>query len=246
MSSLSGKIALVTGAGRGIGEATAFALDKLGANIVVNDINEENARAVQSKLKNDSMINLDDVSQVECAKNLAAAIKDKFGKINIIVNNAGITRDSMLHKMTDAQWEDVIRINLKGPYNVVQACLSLFDDSEKYGRIINLSSVAYLGNVGQTNYSASKAGVVGMTRTWALELSKKGITSNAIAPGLIDSVLTQKIPDDIKAAFVEKIPLKRIGEPKNIADVIAFLASPEACYITGQTIHVDGGISVGF
>jgi NAD(P)-dependent dehydrogenase (short-subunit alcohol dehydrogenase family) len=150
----------------------------------------------------------------------------------------------MLHKLTEEKWDEVIRINLKGPFNMGQACAKVMME-QKYGKILNLSSVAWLGNVGQTNYSASKAGVVGLTHTWAIELSRYGINVNAIAPGLIESVLTQQIPAEVKEKMVAKIPLKRIGAPEDIAAFIAFLTSDEASYITGQVIEIDGGLSVG-
>src|SRR5690606_37154929 len=151
----------------------------------------------------------------------------------------------MLHKLSEEKWDEVIRVNLKGTFNMGQACAKVMME-QKSGRIVNLASIAWLGNIGQTNYSASKAGVVGLTRTWALELSRHGINVNAIAPGLIESALTQQIPADVRAKFIENIPLKRIGRPEDIAALAAFLASDEASYITGQVIGIDGGLSVGF
>ena len=150
----------------------------------------------------------------------------------------------MLHKLTEAQWDEVIRVNLKGPFNVGQACAKIMQE-QKYGKIVNLASVAWLGNIGQTNYSASKAGVVGMTHTWALELAKYNINVNAIAPGLIESVLTKQIPPELREKFIQKIPLRRIGDPNDIANLITFLVSDDAAYITGQCIQIDGGLGVG-
>jgi 3-oxoacyl-(acyl-carrier-protein) reductase len=246
-NNLKDKVAIVTGSGRGLGAATALKLAEKGCDLVINDISAENAKSVAAeveKLGRKSLVSTHDVSDYKSAYALAEEVKSKFGKIDILVNNAGITRDAMLHKLTEEKWDEVIRVNLKGPFNMGQACAKIMME-QKSGRIVNLASVAYLGNIGQTNYSASKAGVVGMTSTWALELSKYNINVNAIAPGFIDSVLTQQIPPEVKEKFVQRIPLKRIGKPEDIANIIAFLASDEASYITGQCFHVDGGLTAG-
>lgn len=245
--SLTDKIAIVTGSGRGLGAATALKLASLGAHIVINDISEANAQisaTAVEQLGRKTLISTHDVSDYASAQNLISETRAKFGRIDILVNNAGITRDAMLHKLTEEKWDEVIRVNLKGPFNVGQACAKVMIE-QKYGKIVNLASVAWLGNIGQTNYSASKAGVVGMSRTWALELARHGINVNAIAPGLIDSALTQAIPADVKEKFIQRIPLKRIGEAQDIANLIAFLASDQASYITGQCIQIDGGLTVG-
>lgn len=216
-------------------------------NVVINDVSEDSAKAVADearKLGADVLLSTHDVSEHAQAQALANEALAQLGGIDVLVNNAGILRDAMLHKMTEAQWDDVIRVNLKGPFNMGQACAKVMME-RKWGRIINLASVAWLGNIGQTNYSAAKAGVVGLTRTWAVELARHGITSNAIAPGFIDTVMTQSIPAEIKEKMVAQIPLKRIGAPEEIAAMVAFLASDEAGYVTGQVIHVDGGISCG-
>jgi 3-oxoacyl-(acyl-carrier-protein) reductase len=244
---LLGRIAIVTGSGRGLGAATAVRLAHDGADVVINDINEENARTVAAtieKLGRRTLVSAHDVSSYAQANALVDEVKTKLGRVDVLVNNAGIIRDAMLHKLTEEKWDEVIRINLKGPFNMGQACAKAMIE-QKFGRIVNLASVAWLGNIGQTNYAASKAGVVGMTRTWALELARHGITANAIAPGLIDSVLTQQIPAEVKEKFVARIPLKRIGQPEEIASLVAFLASEQAAYITGQCIQIDGGLSVG-
>lgn len=244
---LNEKIAIITGSGRGLGAATALRFAREGAHVVINDINGDNAKGIADeieKLGRRALVSTHDVSDFKAANALVDETMAKFGRVDILVNNAGITRDSMLHKLSEEKWDEVIRINLKGPFNMGQACAKVMME-QKYGRIVNLASVAWLGNVGQTNYSASKAGVVGMTRTWAIELARHGITSNAIAPGLIDSVLTQQIPSEVKERFVKRIPLGRIGEPDDIANLIAFLASDQASYVTGQCIQIDGGLSVG-
>lgn len=244
---LKDRIAIVTGSGRGLGAATALKLAEKGAHVAINDINAENAKSIAAeieKLGRKAFVNTNDISDYKSANSFVNDVKAQFGRIDILVNNAGITRDAMLHKLTEEKWDEVIRINLKGTFNMGQACAKVMME-QKYGKILNLASIAYLGNIGQTNYSASKAGVVGMTSSWALELARYQINVNAIAPGFIDSVLTQQIPAEIKEKFIQRIPLKRIGQPNDIAQLITFLVSDEASYITGQCIHIDGGLSTG-
>ena len=244
---LQNRIAIITGSGRGLGAETALKLASEGANLVINDLDSKNAEGMAAeiaKLGREALVHIGDVSDYKTAYALVDQAKARFGRVDILVNNAGITRDSMLHKLSEEKWDEVIRVNLKGPFNMGQACAKVMME-QKYGKILNLSSVAWLGNIGQTNYSASKAGVVGMTCTWALELARHGINVNAIAPGFIDSVLTQQVPPEVKEKFIQRIPLKRIGQPKDIANLIAFLVSDEASYITGQCIEIDGGLSVG-
>jgi len=241
------RIAIITGAGRGLGAATALRLAHEGANVVINDISRENAEKTAASVRElgrKAHVSTHDVSDYGAANALVAEAKATFGRIDVLVNNAGITRDAMLHKLTEDKWDEVIRVNLKGPFNMGQACAKVMIE-QKYGRIVNLASVAWLGNIGQTNYAASKAGVVGLTRTWALELARYGIGVNAIAPGLIDSALTQAIPPEVKEKFIQRIPHKRIGQPEEIASLVAFLASDEAAYITGQCIQIDGGLTTG-
>lgn len=246
-SPLLGKIALVTGSGRGIGAATALRLAQEGADILVNDIQAGGARetaAAVTALGRRSWVSTHDVSDYEQTQELAALLKRECGGVDILVNNAGITRDAMLTKMSEAQWDEVIQVNLKGPFNIGQACAK-FMVEKKAGRIINIASVSWLGNIGQSNYSASKAGLVGLTRTWALELSRYGIQVNAIAPGFVVSALTQKMPPDVLDKFTQRIPAKRLGQPADIAGLVSFLAGPDASYMTGQCIQMDGGLSVG-
>jgi len=246
--SLKSRVAIITGAGRGIGAETARTLAKAGAKVVINDLDSSCVETVASeceKLGAECMKNNADVSNQVAARALVSETISRFGRVDILVNNAGITRDSMIGKMTEEQWDQIMQVNLKGPFNLSQACFDSMKQN-KFGRIVNISSVAALGNIGQTNYSASKAGIIGFTRSLALEGAKYGITCNAIGPGLIDSRLTQSIPEEIKSAFVEKIPLKRIGQPQDIANAIWFLCSEYSSYVTGQTLFVDGGLSVGF
>ncbi len=221
------RVVIITGSGRGLGATTALKFAREGASVAVNDLNAENAQSVAAeieKLGQRAIVSSHDVSDYRQAGAFVEETKKAFGRVDILVNNAGITRDSLLSKLTEEKWDEVIRVNLKGPFNMGQACAKIMAE-QKYGRIVNLSSVAWLGNIGQTNYSASKAGVVGLTRTWALELARFGITANAIAPGLIDSALTQAIPSEVKERFVQRIPLKRIGVPEDIANLVTFLSS---------------------
>lgn len=247
MRRLEDKVAIVTGSGRGLGAATAVRLAQEGAHVVVNDLNADNAQETHRKvteLGRTALLSTHDVSQHLAAKALIDEAHVKFGRIDILVNNAGITRDSLLHKLTEEKFDEVIRVNLKGVFNCAQAAATVMTE-QKSGRIINLSSVAALGNIGQTNYSASKAAVIGMTRTLALELARHNITVNAIAPGFFDSALTQQIPDDVKNKLISRVPLKRMGQAEEIGALVAYLASNEAGYFTGQTFYIDGGLSVG-
>ena len=244
---LTDKIAIITGSGRGLGAATALYMAKEGADIVVNDISEEAARATAAeieKLGRRAFVSTHDVSVTAEAQALVDETIKHFGRVDILVNNAGITRDGMLHKLSEEKFDEVIRVNLKGPFNMGQACAKVMIE-KKYGKIVNLSSIAWLGNIGQTNYAASKAGVVGMTRTWALELARHQINVNAIAPGFIDTAMTQAIPAEVKEKLIAKIPMKRMGNPNDIAAIVTFLSSDEASYVTGQCSQVDGALTTG-
>lgn len=215
---LQDRVSIITGSGRGLGAATALRLAQAGSHIVINDLDHENAQKLGSKIENlerKVWISRHDVSDYQSAHDLVLEVKQHFGRIDILVNNAGITRDSMLHKLTEEKWDEVIRVNLKGTFNMGQAFAKVMIE-QKSGKIINLSSIAARGNIGQTNYSASKAGVIGLTSTWALELARYNINVNAIAPGFIDSVLTQRMPLEVKDKFIQRIPLKRIGQPEDL------------------------------
>ena len=245
---LKDRVALVTGAGRGIGRATAVALAAEGAHVIVNDIDGASARAVAEELSalgRRAMASAADISDVDAVESLVQSAEDALGPLEILVNNAGITRDTMLHKMSTAQWDAVLAVNLTGPFLLGQAAARRMMQTRR-GRIVNVASLAWLGNIGQTNYSAAKAGLVGMTRTWALELGRHGITANAVAPGFIetDMALGRGSPAETQAtldAMAARAMVRRTGLPEDIANAVAFLVSPASGFITAQTLTVDGG-----
>ncbi|MBI3456385.1 MAG: 3-oxoacyl-ACP reductase FabG [Candidatus Rokubacteria bacterium] len=244
---LAGRVALITGAGSGIGGATARRFAAEGAIVVVNDVDIERARAVATDIQKDGGTALAigaDVTRREEVEVMVARAVTEFGRLDILINNAGINRDAMSHKMTEEQWDRVLGVNLKGTFLCAQATLPRMRE-RGWGRVINTSSIGALGNIGQANYSASKAGVVGLTRTLALEYAKYGVTVNCIAPGAVLTPMLAGVPDAIKEKIVTQIPMARIADPAEIAGVHAFLASEDAGYITGQVIFVDGGMSVG-
>lgn len=239
MKRLEGKVALVTGSARGIGRATVEALAKQGAAMVIScDMSEatydlENVRH--------EILNVTDREQI---KALVAKLEQDYGKIDILVNNAGITKDNIFLRMTEEQWDAVIDVNLKGVFNVTQAVAKGMLKRGS-GSIITLSSVVGLyGNIGQTNYSATKGGVISMTKTWAKELARKGaqIRANCIAPGFIETPMTDLLSEEVKAEMAAAVPLKRMGKVEDIANAIVFLASDESSYITGQVLEVSGGL----
>lgn len=245
---LTGRSALVTGASRGIGRAIAVALAKAGADVAINYSGNE-AAAKQTEdicaaygVK--TLVIKADVSDAESCKVMIDRVKESFGKIDILVNNAGITKDKLMIGMSEADFMDVINTNLKGSFLCMQM-VSKQMIKQRYGRIINLSSVVGLhGNAGQVNYAASKAGVIGMTKSAAKELASRNITVNAVAPGMIETDMTAVIPEKAKEAMMASIPAGRAGKPEDIANVVAFLASEEASYMTGQVVSVDGGMGV--
>lgn len=243
---LAGKAALVTGASRGIGREIALELARQGANVAVNFAGSEaKANEVVDEIKamgRDAFTIKCNVSNgTEVADMVKAAI-ERFGKLDILVNNAGITRDNLLMRMKEQEWDEVIDTNLKGVFLTTKAVTRQMM-KQRGGRIINITSVVGVsGNPGQANYVAAKAGVIGLTKTTAKELASRNITVNAIAPGFITTDMTGQLPEDIKAEMLKQIPLARLGDPKDIAKAAAFLASDDSSYITGQTIHINGGM----
>lgn len=249
------KVAIVTGGGSGIGRATSLRFAAEGARVVVADINLVAASAVADEARSAGgqaipvEVNVADRASVD---SLVERTLAEYGRLDILINNAGINRDALflrlkdgeVKKMSEEQWDAVIAVNLKGTFLCSQAA-ALPMMRQNYGRIVNTSSVAVLGNIGQANYSASKAGVIGLTRTLALELARYNITVNCVAPGATKTQMTAGIPDNLREALIQKIPLRRMAEPEEIASLHLFLASDEAAYITGQVIFCDGGLSVG-
>lgn len=241
---LEGKRALVTGAGRGIGRAIALKLAQEGADVLVNDVNRDNAEQVAEEIRalgRKAVAVVADVSKPEEAQGLVSAAINDLGGLEVLVNVAGINRDAMLHKMTQDQWNAVLAVNLTGTFNTTQAA-AVHMREVGYGRIINIASMSWLGNIGQANYAASKAGVVGLSKTAARELAKKGVTVNVICPGFIDTDMTRGVPEKVWQMMVDKIPAGRVGDPSEVANVVAFLASDEAGYVTGEVINVSGGM----
>lgn len=237
---LTDKVAIVTGAGRGIGEGIARKLALKGATVVCADVNETDAINVASSLSPaGSGVRLDVSNAAECDKSVND-VHERYGRLDILVNNAGINRDAMLHKMTDEQWHQVIAVDLSGVFFMTRAASRIMRAAGS-GRIVNISSASWMGNIGQANYAAAKAGVVGLSRTAAKELARYQVTVNAICPGFIDTVMTRGIPDAIREQQLAKIPLGRAGQPADVAAVVAFLASDEAGYVTGEVINVGGG-----
>lgn len=242
---LKGKIALVTGSSRGIGKITAIALAKEGADVVINYIgDQEGANKVVEEIKKlgqDAIAIEADVTNFKQIKEMFDKVKEKFKKLNILVNNAGIVKDRTLKNMTQEEWQKVIDVNLTGVFNVTKNALSIMEDS---GRIISISSVAGIcGNFGQCNYAASKAGIIGFTKTLAKELGKRQITVNAVAPGFIQTAMTKDLSFFRKKMIKVLIPLKDLGKPEDVANAIVFLASDKAKYITGEVLNVGGGLN---
>lgn len=248
MRYLEGKTAIVTGSSRGIGRAIAKKLASMGANLVLNY--RKSANEIESlieeikEFKVETLVVQGDVSSFEDCKKMADEAKSKFSRIDILINNAGITKDSLILRMTEEDFDKVISVNLKGVYNCSKHIAPIML-KQKYGKIINISSVVGVsGNAGQCNYAAAKAGVIGITKSLAKELGSRGINVNAVAPGYIKTDMTDSLSDNIKKSIEDSIPLKRLGTPEDVAEVVAFLASESASYITGQVIHVDGGMII--
>lgn len=245
---LNGKVAVVTGASRGIGKAVAKKLASQGAVVIINyNGSEDRAKEVKAEIEQDggkAEIFLCNVSDYAACEVFFKTVIEKFGSVDILVNNAGITKDGLLMKMSEADYDAVLDTNLKGTFNCIRFVARQMI-RQKGGRIINMSSVSgVLGNAGQANYSASKAGVIGLTKSAARELAARGITVNAVAPGFIDTEMTAVLSEKVKEGAVAQIPLGKFGEPEDIAEAVAFLASEQAKYITGQVLHVDGGMAM--
>jgi len=241
---LDGRVALVTGGARGIGAAVAQRLTNDGAQVAIVDLDATDAEGAAAGLAGARGYGAD-VSVLEQISAVVERVAEDFGRLDILVNNAGVTRDRTLRKMDPAEWDAVIRINLTGVWNGCKAAQSHLAEAGASGRIISLSSTSYLGNFGQVNYAASKAGVVGLTRTLALEMARSGTTVNAIAPGFIDTDMTRAMPPEAFDRAVGAVPLGRPGQPEDVAAMAAFLASDDAAYVTGQVMFVCGGYSVG-
>ncbi|WP_281887700.1 3-oxoacyl-[acyl-carrier-protein] reductase [Paenibacillus sp. YYML68] len=243
---LTGKVALVTGASRGIGRAIAVTLAEAGADVVVNYAGSEAAadetvKLVESFGRRSFKVKAN-VGSTQEVDDMFKHVLEAFGRVDIVVNNAGITRDNLLMRMKEEEFDQVIETNLKGVFNCMKAATRPMM-KQRSGRIINISSVVgTLGNPGQTNYVAAKAGVIGMTKAAARELASRGVTVNCVAPGFIETDMTEKLNEELRESLLKQIPLAKLGQPEDIAKAVRFLASDDASYMTGQTIHVDGGM----
>lgn len=248
MKLLQGKTALVTGGARGIGKAIALKFAAQGANVAFSDIRlDENALALVEELKGfgvTAMAFESDASDFGACDQLANDVASAFGRIDILVNNAGITRDNLLMRMSEDEWDSVIRINLKSVFNLTKAVQKVML-KQRAGSIINMSSVVGVnGNAGQSNYAASKAGMIGFTKSIAKEIGSRNVRCNAIAPGFIETEMTAKLPEDVRKSWTETIPLRRAGQADDVADICVFLASDLSSYVTGQVISVCGGMNI--
>lgn len=243
---MKGQTAIITGSSRGIGRTVAEEFAKRGVNVVIVDISEEASSKTAEEIKNSFQVETlavkADVSNSEDVKKLFDEVVKRFQKIEILVNNAGITKDNLLIRMKDEEWDAVLNVNLKGAFLCCREAVKIMS-KQRYGRIINIASVvAFIGNPGQVNYSASKAGLVALTKTLAKEYASRGITVNAVAPGFIQTAMTEVLPEKVKEEMLRMIPLQRFGTTYDVANAVIFLAKPESEYITGQVIHVNGGM----
>ncbi|WP_417541758.1 3-oxoacyl-ACP reductase FabG [Methylophaga thalassica] len=245
--SLDGKIALVTGATRGIGKAIALSLGEQGATVIGTATSESGAATITDFLK-EANINgrgiVLNVTDADAIDNVVSTIENEFGAPEILVNNAGITRDNLLMRMKDEEWDDIINTNLTPIFKLSKRCLRAMTKA-RWGRIITITSVVgAMGNAGQTNYAAAKAGVIGFSKSLAREVGARGITVNTVAPGFIDTDMTSSLPEAHKTALLEQVPVKRLGAPEEIAAAVSYLASMNAGYVTGETLHVNGGMDM--
>jgi len=243
---LKGKTAIITGSSRGIGRAIALKLGQMGANVVINGSSPSEAlKKTEEELKAagvNVVATVADVRKIEDVEAMINTAVNTFGSVDILVNNAGITRDKLMMRMTESDWDEVLEVNLKGAFLCTKAASKIMM-KQKSGKIINITSVVgVIGNPSQTNYAASKAGLIGLTKSIAKELASRGINCNAIAPGFIETEMTDVLPENVKENYLNNIPQKRFGTPEDVANVVGFLASEEANYITGQVIHIDGGL----
>ena len=242
---MKGHTAIITGGGRGIGKAIAETLARRGVNIVVVDVNLDIAKETADYLRTLGVRSIPARADVSKAADVSAIFETaakEFEKVEILVNNAGITKDGLLMRMREEDWDAVININLKGTFLCSKEAVRLMS-KQRYGRIINIASiVAFMGNPGQANYSASKAGIVGLTKTIAKEYAGRGITSNAVAPGFITTAMTDALPENVKTEMMKSIPMSRFGTVEDVANAVAFFAANESGYVTGQVIHVNGGM----
>lgn len=244
---LTDKVAIVTGSGRGIGKTIAMKLAGNGANIVINDIGEQSAiEPVADEVRalgRESIAVVGDISTAEGVKTLVDATIEKFGRVDILVNNAGITRDTLIMRMSDDDWDKVIAVNLRSVFLCTRAVVRPMSQ-QRWGRIINMASVVGIaGNAGQANYAASKAGIIGLTKTVAKEVASRNVTVNAIAPGFIETAMTKELKESWVEEIKKRIPLGSLGQPDDVAEAVAFLASERARYITGHVLNVDGGLT---
>jgi 3-oxoacyl-[acyl-carrier protein] reductase len=244
---LQNKVAIITGAAHGIGLATSFRFAEEGAQVILCDVDDLAGRAAESevqKISPSSRFSRLDVADRSLVDTQIRQLRDEYKHLDILINNAGVTADAQFLKMTEDQWDRVVEVNLKGVFNCTQSVAAVMVQ-QGWGKIVNAASMAGVyGNFGQTNYAATKAGVIGMTRVWARELGRQGICVNAVAPGFIDTEMTQKVPEKIRAIVTQKTPLGRMGTPRDVANVYLFLASNESDFINGAVISVDGGLVI--
>lgn len=244
MFRLDGKVALITGASGGLGNKIARTLHAQGATLALTDMRPDGMEQLKAKLGNNVECFVANLSKAEEISNLIKAVEEKFGKVDILINNAGLTRDNLFMRMSDEDWQLVLDVNLTAGFKLAKAAIRGMM-KRRYGRIVGIASVVgVMGNAGQANYSASKAGMIAMNKCLAQEVGSRGITVNSVAPGFIRTPMTDVLPDDVKAALLNKIPEAKLGEAQDIANAVAFLVSDEAQYITGQTLHVNGGMAM--